>query len=81
MASRKILAVNHVFSILLDVSQYGNWEKAFLDTIPSRKGASQKNEEDQNEEIEETEATIVCIEKEKQINEEPFIDEQNPINI
>ena len=33
-----MLTINQVFQILVNYSQESNWEKAFLDVIPKRKG-------------------------------------------
>lgn len=37
MASRKVLAVNHVFEILSKVREHGDWVQALASTIPLRK--------------------------------------------
>lgn len=39
MKSRKVLAINHVFEILLHVGNGLPWKEAFLKVLPQRKGA------------------------------------------
>uniref|UniRef100_A0A8C6T2Z4 tRNA methyltransferase 10 homolog A n=1 Tax=Neogobius melanostomus TaxID=47308 RepID=A0A8C6T2Z4_9GOBI len=39
MNSRKVLAVNHVFEIILSYLEKGNWQDAFFTILPQRKGA------------------------------------------
>uniref|UniRef100_A0A674C7Y3 tRNA methyltransferase 10 homolog A n=1 Tax=Salmo trutta TaxID=8032 RepID=A0A674C7Y3_SALTR len=39
MNSRKVLAVNHVFEIMLVYLEKGNWQEAFVTVLPLRKGA------------------------------------------
>ncbi|XP_034627943.1 tRNA methyltransferase 10 homolog A [Trachemys scripta elegans] len=40
MNSRKVLAVNHVFEIILSYLEKKNWKEAFFSVLPPRKGAS-----------------------------------------
>lgn len=58
MNSRKVLAVNHVFEIILAYLEKGSWQEAFFTVLPQRKGAiavnqdrtnSQENDGDQEE--------------------------------
>ncbi|XP_059932797.1 RNA (guanine-9-)-methyltransferase domain-containing protein 2 [Gadus macrocephalus] len=39
MNSRKVLAVNHVFEIILKYLEKGSWREAFFSVLPPRKGA------------------------------------------
>ncbi|XP_028985360.1 RNA (guanine-9-)-methyltransferase domain-containing protein 2 [Betta splendens] len=39
MNSRKVLAVNHVFEIILAYLEKGSWQEAFCTILPQRKGA------------------------------------------
>ncbi|XP_014882523.1 tRNA methyltransferase 10 homolog A-like, partial [Poecilia latipinna] len=39
MNSRKVLAVNHVFEIILAYLEKGSWQEAFFTVLPQRKGA------------------------------------------
>ncbi|XP_077445753.1 tRNA methyltransferase 10 homolog A [Stigmatopora argus] len=39
MNSRKVLAVNHVFEIILAYVEKGHWRDAFFSVLPARKGA------------------------------------------
>lgn len=45
MKTRSVLSTYHVFELMLKVSQGKNWTDAILDTIPMRKGAKPKTEE------------------------------------
>lgn len=45
MKTRKVLTIDHVFRIILGVTEGGSWKEAFLKTIPARKGAVGKDEE------------------------------------
>nr|XP_034969697.1 tRNA methyltransferase 10 homolog A isoform X2 [Zootoca vivipara] len=44
MNSRKVLAVNHVFEIILAFLEKRDWEEAFFTVLPQRKGAIPLNE-------------------------------------
>ncbi|XP_053311611.1 tRNA methyltransferase 10 homolog A [Spea bombifrons] len=44
MNSRKVLAVNHVFEIMLAFLEKRNWKEAFFCVLPQRKGAVPLNE-------------------------------------
>ncbi|KAJ0055743.1 hypothetical protein NL108_011336 [Boleophthalmus pectinirostris] len=60
MNSRKVLAVNHVFEIILSYLEKGNWQDAFFTVLPQRKGAVALDQDgtgaqDQDEQAEEEE--------------------------
>ncbi|XP_060635163.2 tRNA methyltransferase 10 homolog A [Anolis sagrei] len=44
MNSRKVLAVNHVFEIILAYLEKRDWEEAFFSVLPQRKGVTSLNE-------------------------------------
>ncbi|KAM9836454.1 tRNA methyltransferase 10 homolog A [Aulostomus maculatus] len=58
MNSRKVLAVNHVFEIILAYLEKGSWQEAFFSILPQRKGvtavdqarAADQDREDDDEE-------------------------------
>lgn len=50
MNTRKVLAINHVFEIMLHVGQGLSWKEAFLRVLPQRKGAVEKHPEKVKEE-------------------------------
>lgn len=45
MSQRRVLAVNHVFEILLHYTQHGDWGAALANALPQRRGATPKDEE------------------------------------
>ncbi|KAJ3585162.1 hypothetical protein NHX12_013883 [Muraenolepis orangiensis] len=47
MNSRKVLAVNHVFEIILGYLEKDSWREAFFSVLPQRKGAVALGQEDQ----------------------------------
>lgn len=74
MASRQVLATNHVFEILIQWMESGDWGKAFAEVIPTRKGWSLKDPKD--EEIKEGDSedvADVCNEAEDDIEQEAVI--------
>lgn len=50
MNSRKVLAVNHVFEIILAYLEKGSWQEAFFTVLPQRKGAVALHQEGANTE-------------------------------
>lgn len=44
MSQRRVLAVNHVFEILLQYTQHGDWGAALANALPQRRGATLKEE-------------------------------------
>ncbi|XP_072232201.1 tRNA methyltransferase 10 homolog A isoform X1 [Leuresthes tenuis] len=48
MNSRKVLAVNHVFEIILAYLEKGSWQEAFFTVLPQRKGAMVLNQGETN---------------------------------
>lgn len=48
MNSRKVLAVNHVFEIILAYLEKGSWQEAFFTVLPQRKGAIAVNQDRTN---------------------------------
>ncbi len=47
LKTRKVLAIDHVFQIIGSVASQGqSWGDAFMDILPSRKGAEIKNDDD-----------------------------------
>ncbi|KAM6949608.1 tRNA methyltransferase 10 homolog A [Aplochiton taeniatus] len=48
MNSRKVLAVNHVFEIILAFLEKGDWQDAFFTILPQRKGVVALVQEDQS---------------------------------
>lgn len=54
LASRKVLATNHVVEIMSKWLETGDWGKAFAEVIPKRKGGRLKGEEE-DDEVDDTE--------------------------
>ena len=44
MKTSRVLTIDHVFQIILEVSQGKSWKDAFISIIPARKGATSKND-------------------------------------
>lgn len=51
MASRPVLATNHVAEIMMRWLELGDWGEAFLQVIPQRKGAEKRDRSDGAEEV------------------------------
>lgn len=51
MASRPVLATNHVAEIMMRWLELGDWGEAFLQVIPQRKGAEKRAKPDEAEEV------------------------------
>jgi tRNA (guanine9-N1)-methyltransferase len=45
MSQRRVLAVNHVFEILLQYAQCHDWKQAFLHAMPQRRAAEARTDE------------------------------------
>ncbi|KAM9501459.1 tRNA methyltransferase 10 homolog A isoform 1-T4 [Clarias gariepinus] len=60
MNSRKVLAVNHVFEIMLAYLDKHDWQEAFFTVLPQRKGAVPLDQEDKEEQDENEEDSDAC---------------------
>ncbi|KAI1608924.1 guanine-1-methyltransferase-domain-containing protein [Exophiala viscosa] len=49
MASRKVLATNHVVEIMIRWLECGDWGEAFMKVIPKRKGVKLREDEDEHD--------------------------------
>ena len=49
MASRKVLATNHVNEIMVHWLECGDWGEAFMKVMPKRKGGTLRKEGDKDE--------------------------------
>jgi len=79
MASRQVLATNHVVEIMLKWLELGDWGEAFIQVIPRRKGGTLKEDkrkekegEEGNEEEEEEEEEENDRDKESQDDSQPM---------
>lgn len=52
MASRQVLATNHVVEIMCKWLETGDWGKAFMEVIPARKGGRLRGEDEEEDEEE-----------------------------
>lgn len=84
MASRSVLATNHVVDIMLKWLELGDWGEAFMKVLPQRKGGTLKGQakeeakdsaEDEGEGEDEEETTLNDIAEEMQDEEEDEQDE------
>uniref|UniRef100_A0A7S4EYN7 tRNA (guanine(9)-N(1))-methyltransferase n=1 Tax=Chrysotila carterae TaxID=13221 RepID=A0A7S4EYN7_CHRCT len=48
MSQRRVLAVNHVFEIMLHFANSGDWKAAFLQALPQRRGAQARSARDED---------------------------------
>nr|CAG4641187.1 EOG090X0D3U [Eulimnadia texana] len=49
MKTRKVLTIDHVFNILVNVSNGQTWKEAFLQVLPARKGAVERTTSDDDQ--------------------------------
>ncbi|KAF1351951.1 guanine-1-methyltransferase-domain-containing protein [Delphinella strobiligena] len=77
MASRKVLATNHVVEIMLSWLELGDWGQAFMKVIPKRKGGKLKNAKGENVDPEDEEDYDDRVEDEGGDEEDRSFDEDD----
>merc|ERR1711915_699986 len=62
MKTRHVLAINHVYEIMAQFTESGSWKEAFLSTIPNRKGAIEKEDDDKDSKSEDSSKALASEE-------------------
>nr|CAG4640352.1 EOG090X0D3U [Daphnia pulex] len=80
MKTRKVLTIDHVFNIMVNVCNGQKWKEALLEVLPARKGAQEKDTDGNFEDEEDCDAEEDFDENENSIADEMDSCETDPIS-